>query len=217
MSRNAERTTEDAVMISNPGLPIAAPTSLKWPRLFSHWQLLSLVPGVIRRLEQHGRVLEIEVGGMSLLSSLARTYPASQFIGLTSHARAQSGHGITESSARNLHFRTVELVDLSRFRQVDLVLALGGLSDQSLIREVARSMSRGGFMVLREEERSGAVSIHETVTGTRFMQRLAGSWPAPLSLRHSLIARTFTEAFESVHMVRLPEDPGFVYYVATAV
>lgn len=204
-------------MISNPGLPIAVPRSLKWPRLFSHWQLLSLVPGIVPRLEQHGRVLEIEVGSTSLLSSMARTYPGSQFIGLTSHARAMKGQGIVESSARNLHFRTVELVDLSRFRQVDLAIALGGLADQSLIREVARGMARGGFMVLREEERSGDVAIHETVTGTRFIQRLAGSWAAPLSLRHSLIARTFTETFESVHVVRLPEDPGFLYYVATAI
>lgn len=184
-------------MISNPDLR-AVPKGQQWPRMFSYWQLLSLVPGLVHRLQRGARVLELEVGGQSLLSGLARAYPASQFIGLTSLERARSGLGVAENSTRNLHFRIVERMELARFRQVDLALALGGVVDRTMLREVARMLTPGGMLVLREEE--------------AFPDR----WASPSNVRHTLTQGALSDAFAAVHVVRLPEDPGYFYYIASA-
>lgn len=188
-------------MISNPDVhPFVPAFTGKWPRLFSQWQLLSLVPGAVHRLQRNARVLEIEVGGRSLLSSLARSYPASQFIGLTSIERARMGEGVAESSGQNLHFRTVDRFDLHRFRQVDLVLILGGMQHRAMPREIAPMLTPGGFMVLREEETD-----------------YEHSWTAPAMMRQTLTQRAVSDAFASLHVVRLPEDPGFLYFIARGV
>ena len=200
-------------MISNPDLPVLKPH--QWPRTFSPWQLLSLVPAVVNRLHRNARVLEIEVGGQSLLSSLARNYPGSQFIGLTSLERARA-QGMSETSARNLHFRTVERFDLGRFRQVDLVLALGGVQDRSMLREVGAILAPGGQLVLREEEVSEVTTSERFAFGTRFLSTMNARWASPAIMRHTLTQRALSDAFESVHVIRLPEDPGYFYYIARA-
>lgn len=168
-------------MISNPELATYSDVSHRWPNRFTHTELLSLAPAVLSRLQEGGRVLELEVNTTGLMSSLARHYPRSQFIGLSSTIRSSEGKAPVEMTSRNLHFRTVERMDLERFRQVDLVIALGGIRDRTTIAEVVEAMAPGGYFLLRERE---------------FMVR---------SLAHS---------FASLHALRLPEDPGFLYYVA---
>ncbi len=204
-------------MISNPELPALSPSKLpQWPRMFTHWQLLSLVPGAVPRLEKRGRALELEVGGPSLLGGLARSFPSSQFIGLTSFDRARRGLGVAESSAGNLHFRTVESFDLSPFRQVDLLLALGGVRDRTMLREMARTMAAGGELVLREQDTPSVTGVEAFSFGTRFLPTMDESWAAPPVQRQALTTRTLLDLFPAVHVVCLPEDPGYLYYVARA-
>lgn len=202
-------------MISNPELhPVPAPAVPRWPKYFSHWQLMSLVPGVVHRLATAARVLELEVGSPALLTILARVYPSSQFIGLTSYERTQQGQGPVEMVARNLHFRTVEDMKLGRFRQVDLIMALGGLTDRGLLTETASAMAPGGHLLLRERDR-GSLSLEPgNRRGTRHLSAVGPDWLGEDPMTQGPTIRTLSHVFTAVHALRLPEDPGFVYYVA---
>lgn len=193
-------------MISNPDLAAYSSDSLRWPRRFTHIEVMSLVPASITRLNDGARVLELEVGGAGLLSSLARLYPRSQFIGLSSHSR-----GPVEMTSRNLHFRTVERMELASFRQVDLALALGGLRDRSVIDEVVESLAPGGHFLLRERDSGWS--------GGRSGTRLASAeerWNDGDHVPTYSLVRNLARSFQALHTLRLPEDPGYLYYVARA-
>lgn len=204
-------------MISNPGLPRIAPTVARlWPRLFSHWQLLSLVPSLVPRLTAGARVLQLEVGGGALLSSLARSYPASHFIGLTTATAGERAEGPVKFSSPNLHFKRVETFDLSRFKDVDLVLALGGLEQQIALRAI-RCMTRGAYFVLREAEADVLRTPRRDGRFGGFYSSGAEGLPeVPGAGDRLQPARLLEMLFAEVQALRLPEDPGFVYYVARA-
>jgi hypothetical protein len=193
-------------MISNPELAAWSSDSLRWPQRFTHVEVMSLVPSSIARLQEGGRMLELEVGSAALLSSLARLYPRSQFIGLSSQ-----GRGPVEMTSRNLHFRAVERMELGRFRQVDLALALGGIRDHGLIAEVVYSLAPGGQFLLRERDRDWS--------GRRGGTRLVAAderWSDGDSFPARTLVQSLARSFHSLHTLRLPEDPGYLYYVARA-
>jgi hypothetical protein len=205
----------EEAMISHPELhAVPSLSTPRWPKYFSHWQLMSLVPGVVHRLATAARVVELEVGSPALLTILARIYPYSQFIGLTSYERSKAGQGSAEMVARNLHFRTVEEMDLSGFRQVDLLLALGGVTDRGLLLEIARTMAPGGHLLLRERDRGAPSPDAPPRRGTRHLSAVTADWVEVDPMHQGPTIRTLSNAFMAVHSLRLPEDPGFVYYVA---
>ena len=204
-------------MISNPGLPRLEPTAARsWPRLFSHWQLLSLVPSLVPRLTAGARVLQLEVGGGALLSSLARSYPASHFIGLTAGAGGERTEGPVKFSSPNLHFKRVDTFDLTRFKDVDLVLALGGLEQHIALRAI-RCMSRGAYFVRREPDAEVLRAPRRDARFGGFYSNGAEGLPeVPAGGDRLQPARLLEMLFAEVQALRLPEDPGFVYYVARA-
>lgn len=202
-------------MISNPGLPRIEPAQQPaGPRLFSHWQLLSLVPSIVSRLQTGARVLQLEVSGGAMLGSLARAYPNSHFIGLTTGS-AMRMDGPVKFAAMNLHFKRVETFDLTRYRDVDLVLALAGLDEDVAVRAI-RCMTPGACFVVREPEPS--IPTESTIDNriNRLHPLIPGRAPSRRPTIKGRATHLLEMLFAEVLAVRLPEDPGFVYYVARA-
>ncbi len=201
-------------MLSNPKMP--RPDLLPaahWPRAFGLSQLLSLVPAIGPRLVAGARVLQLEVDSGALLASLARSYPASRFIGLTEPAIGGSlADEPVKLASPNLQFRRVATFDLTRFRQVDLVLALSGLNQEVAIRAI-RCTTRGGYFLLREESESAEAPMDPRFGGL-YSSDTAHRPVAPGSPRPAPATRLLDMLFADVRLARFPDDPGYTWFVA---
>lgn len=198
--------------------------------------ILPLVPRLVARLEAGIRVLDVGCGRGRALMQMARSYPASRFVG---YDLSDEAIGWARDEARRLGLGNVafEVRDLSDFDRTapiaafDLVLTFDAIHDQArpqaVIDGIRRTLAQGGVYLAQDIKGSGShhgdrehplgpllytVSCMHcmTVSLAQGGEGLGAMWGRELA------ERMFRDAgFRTVAVHELPHDLQNYYYVCT--
>jgi SAM-dependent methyltransferase len=202
------------------------------PMLREH--ILPLVPGLIARLEEGIRVIDVGCGRGRALNLMASWFPKSSFVGydLAQEAIAFANDEAKGSGHANARF---EARDLSRFDEeaepnaFDLATSFDAIHDQArpkaLLRGIHRSLAEGGVYLAQDIKGSSHHHLNRdhpfgtltytvscmhcmTVSLAQGGEGLGAMWGRETAERY------FREAgFRSVEVHELPHDPTNYYYV----
>lgn len=198
--------------------------------LFKH--LLPLVPRLIMQLCEGRDVLELGCGSGHTLIELARTFPASRFVGYDSSATLieKASRTVAVEQLENVTFIQRDLSEIHAIDSFDLVLALDILQDQSrptrVLDQVLTALRPGGTFLMQDLARSRnrelnlqhpLAALMYSISSLRSMaitdqeQNADGSrWCQEMALQ------TLQElGFESIDVHTLPHDLVSDYYVAS--
>jgi len=127
------------------------------PALTEH--ILPLVPGLLARLEDGIRVLDVGCGRGRALQLMAQTFPNSTFVGydLSAEAIAYANQQAAKDGLTNLTFEARDLSDFDRTAEAgvfDLVTTFDAVHDQAKPRAVVmgirRSLAPGGVYLCQD-------------------------------------------------------------------
>ena len=202
------------------------------PMLREH--ILPLVPGLVERLEQGIRVLDVGCGRGRAVNLMAGLFPASTFVGydLSEAAIAFARDEAARAEHPNARF---EARDLSRFDETaepgafDLVTSFDAIHDQArpmaVLRGIRRSMADGGIYLAQDVKGSSHHHLNRdhplgtliytmscmhcmTVSLAQGGEGLGAMWGRETAERY------FREAgFGSVEVHELPHDPFNYFYI----
>ncbi|QDT81819.1 Trans-aconitate 2-methyltransferase [Gimesia maris] len=143
--------------------------------LFKH--VLPIVPSLIMQLCEGSDVLELGCGSGQTLIELARTFPASRFVGYDSSAFLidKARRSADDEQLENVTFIQRDLAEIHAIEAFDLIMAFDVLQDQSRPIRVLDQV----FTALRPE-------------GTFLMQDLARSRHREINLQHPLAALLYS-------------------------
>ena len=110
-------------------------------------QILPLVPGLIGRLNDGIRVLDVGCGRGKALNLMARTFPNSRFVGydLSEEAIAFARQGAAEHRTKNVEFAARDLTDFDETAErtaFDFVTTFDAVHDQARPLAVPRGIHR---------------------------------------------------------------------------
>jgi hypothetical protein len=135
------------------------------PALLS--EILPLVPGMTRRLEQGIEVLDVGCGAGLALMLLARTYPESRFTGydVDPEAIARARVGAVELGLANVTFEQVDAVDMAEFGRFDLALSFDAIHDLArpdlVLRAIRRALRPDGVFLM--QDLAGSCQVHKNL------------------------------------------------------
>jgi SAM-dependent methyltransferase len=194
--------------------------------------LIPLVPGLADRLPWGIDVLDVGCGAGKALLRLARSFPASRFVG---YDLSDQAIDLARAEARNLGLNNArfEVADLALMDDVDafdLVTSFDVIHDQArpdaVLRGIERALRTGGILFMQDISGSGdlqedmrhplgpflyAISCFHcmSVSLANHGPGLGAMWGKPLAL-----AMLQDAGFENVRVETLPHDTMNYYYIA---
>jgi 2-polyprenyl-3-methyl-5-hydroxy-6-metoxy-1,4-benzoquinol methylase len=150
-----------AVMAEDSGLSVIA-------SLESH--ILPLVPGLVDRLVEGIRVLDVGCGSGRILTRLAELFPNSTFHGLDlSEEAIENARSAAESKRlQNLQFNRRDLTDFHEsadLESYDFITTFDAVHDQAqplnVLRGIHRSLPRDGIYLMQEIK--GSSDVHKNI------------------------------------------------------
>jgi SAM-dependent methyltransferase len=193
---------------------------------------LPLVAGLREQLEAGIRVADVACGTGHALVVLARTFPASKFVGYDLDDGA-IGRARAEAAGAQLTNLTFEVADAARLRvdaQFDLVFVFDAVHDQvdpgGVLANIGRSIAPGGLFFMKEPHAADALEDNLENPMAPLMYSVSTLHCMTVSLAHggAGIGTMFGEqlaltmladaGFTQVEVLPAPGDPGDAVYVA---
>lgn len=196
--------------------------------------ILPLIPGLIGRLEQGIRVLDLACGRGRALLTLAQHFPASRFTGyeLSAEAVAWARDQAAALGLANVAFHVRDLTDFDRTAEpgaFDLVTTFDGIHDQgrplAVLTGARRALADGGVYLMQDIHGSGHHhSDRDNVLGT-LLYAVSCMHCTPVSLaqggeglgtmwgRKKALAYLEQAGFSEVTVQQLPHDVMNDYFI----
>ncbi|MCA9006225.1 MAG: class I SAM-dependent methyltransferase [Planctomycetaceae bacterium] len=198
--------------------------------LFKH--VFPLVPRLIMQLCEGRDVLQLGCGSGSTLIELARTFPASQFVGYDSSATLIDNARATarQKQVDNVTFLRCELTEIHTIESFDLVLALDILQDQAqphrILEQVLTALRPEGTFLMQDlaRSRNRELNLQHPLAGLLYslscVRKMAISNQAQTSdssrwCQEKALQALHDLGFESIDVQTLPHDLISDYYVAS--
>jgi 2-polyprenyl-3-methyl-5-hydroxy-6-metoxy-1,4-benzoquinol methylase len=119
-------------------------------------QILTLVPGLIARLEQGIEVLDLGCGRGNALKRLAQTFPRSRFYGmdLSEDVIAFAQADVERLGMTNLQFTAEDATTFDEVERYDLICTFDAIHDQAypgrVLRNIARALKPDGVYLMQD-------------------------------------------------------------------
>lgn len=196
-------------------------------------QILPIVPGLMNRLKQGIRVLDVGCGAGRALLRLASTYPESRFVGLDlcEDAFRQTQQQANKQGPNNLQFKQCDLTPQQSLGTFDLITAFDAIHDQAdppaVLSLIRNSLAQEGVFLMQEIGGSRYLENNIDNPFAPFLYTLSCLHCTPISLGQGGVglgnmwgvetAQEFLHraGFNQVAMHRLQHDPINAYFVAT--
>jgi len=194
--------------------------------------ILPLVPGLIERLRDGIRVVDIGCGRGHGLIKLAETFPRSTFVGYDmSDAAIQFGRTTAQNAGlANLRFEVRDVALLDSSERFDLVTAFDAIHDQAnparVLRNISGLLDSDGVFLMQDIAGSSRLDRNLDHPLAPFLYTISCMHCMTVSLAQDgaglgtmwgeeLASQMLREAgFSSVRIERLPHDIQNCYYVA---
>lgn len=194
--------------------------------------ILPIVPGLVDRLHAGIDVLDLGCGAGRALIHLARSFPASRFVGvdLLPDAIGRAREEASRAGVTNVTFEAADAARLGFADRFDLVLTFDAIHDQAdpaaMLANIARALRPDGTYLMQD---IGASShVHEnvdhplgpflyTVSCMHCMTVSLSAGGAGLGAvwgEQTALAMLADAGFANVELHRLPHDVQNYYYVA---
>lgn len=175
---------------------------------------LPLAPGLTKRLTAGARVADVACGTGHALVLLARTYPASNFVGydLDDGAIARARAEASGAGLGNLRFETRDAARLTVQQPYDVVFVFTALHDQvdpaGVLERIYAALTGGGVLFMKEPRAGDGLEANLNNPFAAVLYGLSTLYCLPVSLAHggAGIGTVFGEQLAR----ELLADAGFV-------
>lgn len=194
--------------------------------------ILTLVPGLVENLERGINVLDVGCGAGRAMMQLAKTFPASSFIGvdLCEEAFAETQISAAQLNLSNLTFRAQDLSQVTSLGKFDLITAFDAVHDQKdpqgLLNLVFNSLAEDGVFLMQDigGSRDLATNIDNPFSPLLYTLSLMHCTPISIGQGGPGLGTMWgvetaqdylaVAGFGQVETCRLPHDPINAYFVA---
>ena len=194
--------------------------------------ILPVAPGIIEKLQQGIRVLDVGCGSGRAINLMAKSFPSSQFVGydfskegITNAERERESLGITNAS-----FEQQDAANFNHQDQFDLITAFDAIHDQAnpekVLENITRSLKPGGVFLMQDIAGSSKLEKNldhplapflYTVSCLHCMTvslALEGKGLGAMWGKEKAIEMLQDAGFSNVEVTQLPHDPINYFYVA---
>ena len=194
--------------------------------------ILPVAPGIIEKLQQGIRVLDVGCGSGRAINLMAKSFPSSQFVGydfskegITNAERERESLGITNAS-----FEQQDAANFDHQDQFDLITAFDAIHDQAnpekVLENIRRSLKPGGVFLMQDIAGSSKLEKNldhplapflYTVSCLHCMTvslALEGKGLGAMWGKEKAIEMLQDAGFSNVEVTQLPHDPINYFYVA---
>ena len=194
--------------------------------------ILPVAPGIIEKLQQGIRVLDVGCGSGRAINLMAKSFPSSQFVGydfskegITNAERERESLGITNAS-----FEQQDAANFDHQDQFDLITAFDAIHDQAnpekVLENITRSLKPGGVFLMQDIAGSSKLEKNldhplapflYTVSCLHCMTvslALEGKGLGAMWGKEKAIEMLQDAGFSNVEVTQLPHDPINYFYVA---
>ena len=194
--------------------------------------ILPVAPGIIEKLQQGIRVLDVGCGSGRAINLMAKSFPSSQFVGydfskegITNAERERESLGITNAS-----FEQQDAANFNHQDQFDLITAFDAIHDQAnpekVLENIRRSLKPGGVFLMQDIAGSSKLEKNldhplapflYTVSCLHCMTvslALEGKGLGAMWGKEKAIEMLQDAGFSNVEVTQLPHDPINYFYVA---
>lgn len=194
--------------------------------------ILPVVPGIIEKLQQGIRVLDVGCGSGRAINLMAKTFPSSQFAGYDF-----SKEGITKAKNEkeklgisNAVFEQQDATHFDKQEHFDLITAFDAIHDQAhpekVLENIRRSLKPGGVFLMQDIAGSSKLENNLDHPLSPFLYTVSCLHCMTVSLalngkglgamwgKEKAIEMLKEAGFTNVEVKQLPHDPINYFYVA---
>ena len=203
--------------------------------IFDAWLVdgyLPLVPGLAEHLRSGARVADIACGAGHALVLLARTFPASTFVGFDfdDGAIAQARAEARGAGLDNVTFEVCDVAGLSVDKPFDIAFVFDALHDQvdpvGVLDRIHTALTPGGVFVMKEPHAADSLEDNLANPMAPLLYSVSTLHCMTVSLAHGgagigtvfgegLARRMLADAgFREIEVLPAPGDPGDAIYVS---
>jgi ubiquinone/menaquinone biosynthesis C-methylase UbiE len=194
--------------------------------------ILPVAPGIIEKLQQGIRVLDVGCGSGKAINLMAKSFPSSQFVGydfskegITNAKREKENLGIINAS-----FEQQDAAQFDHQEQFDLITAFDAIHDQAnpekVLENIRRSLKPGGVFLMQDIAGSSKLENNLEHPLAPFLYTVSCLHCMTVSLalegrglgamwgKEKAVEMLKDAGFSNVEVNQLPHDPINYFYVA---
>ncbi|MEJ2260536.1 MAG: class I SAM-dependent methyltransferase [Nitrosopumilaceae archaeon] len=194
--------------------------------------ILPVVPGIIERLQQGIKVLDVGCGSGKAINLMAKSFPSSQFVGydfskegISNAEREKESLGIANAS-----FEQQDAANFDHQDHFDLITAFDAIHDQAnpekVLENIRRSLKPGGVFLMQDIAGSSKLENNLEHPLAPFLYTVSCLHCMTVSLalegrglgamwgKEKAVEMLKDAGFSNVEVNQLPHDPINYFYVA---